>query len=97
MYSRRRGARRAPHRDLRETHMGRETTTSNAVFCSTEVKELKGGCGIVANSPSGRRRGKVSEYGKYNFMAAKRGRGQILVQISIRENEKQIQFDIPMT
>jgi len=47
--------------------MGREIETSNAVFCYTELKELKGGCKIAAYSPSGRRREKVSDYGKYDL------------------------------
>ena len=77
--------------------MGREIKTSNAVFCYTELKELKGGCKIAAYSPSGRRREKVSDYGKYDLMAAKRVRDQILVQIPIRENGKQIKFNIATT
>ena len=51
----------------------------------------------MSNSPGGRRQEEVAEYENHGLMAAKRGRGQLVVQIPIRENGKQMQLSILAT
>ena len=61
MHSRERGARGAPHRYLRKTHMRRETNNSKKYLAE---RNSRGVCEIVSNSPNGMGRQKASEYVK---------------------------------